>query len=97
VASFADAGRIVAWHLTEARRFFGDLALPVDLSNSARLDAWLLDYCTSKGLAGVPTRTIQQYGPGDIRERVAIEAAVRELDNLGRARSFSRAGIRKCA
>ena len=67
-------------------RFFGDLALPVDLSNTARLDAWLLDYCRSKGLAGVSTRTIQQYGPGDIRERVAIEAAVRELDDLGRAR-----------
>jgi len=84
--AFEGARRIVAWHLNEARRFFGELALPVELANAARLDAWLVGYCRDRGIPGVPTRTIQQFGPGGIREKAAIEAAARELDELGRAR-----------
>jgi putative DNA primase/helicase len=30
------ASRVVAWHLNESRRFFGELALPVDLANAVR-------------------------------------------------------------
>lgn len=81
--SFDSAANIVAWHL---RRIFGELALPLELRKAARLDSWLLAYCREKGLAGVPTRTIQQFGPHGLRERPAIEAAARELDDVGRAR-----------
>lgn len=37
VDSFDSASRIAAWHLSEARRFFGELALPVELANAARI------------------------------------------------------------
>lgn len=78
------AGRIVAWHLNESRRFFGELALPPELVDAGRLDDWLLRYCREHGLAGVRTQTIQQFGP--VRRKDAIEAAVRELDDRDRAR-----------
>jgi putative DNA primase/helicase len=80
------ATRIVAWHLTEARRFFGELALPQNLANAARLDSWLLDYCKAKRTGIVPTRSVQQFGPGGLRDRAAIEAAARELESLSRCR-----------
>jgi putative DNA primase/helicase len=73
-------------HLNEARRFFGELALPLNLANAARLDSWLLDYCQRERVSIVPTRKVQQFGPSGLRDKTAIEAAVRELDDLGRAR-----------
>jgi putative DNA primase/helicase len=42
---FESGSRIAAWHLNESRRFFGELALPVELANAARLDRWLIEYC----------------------------------------------------
>ena len=43
--SFERASRITAWHLSEARRFFGELALPAELADAARLDSWLIEHC----------------------------------------------------
>jgi len=79
------ASRIVAWHLNEARRFFGQLALPAELANAARLDVWLIAYCQRERTRFVPTKTVQQFGPNGLREKATIEAAVRELAELGRA------------
>lgn len=84
--AFEGASRIVAWHLNESRRFFGELALPLDLANAARLDAWLIDYCRRERTHLVPTKKVQQFGPGGLREKATIESAVRELEELGRAR-----------
>ena len=80
------AGRIAAWHLNESRRFFSELALPSDTADSARLDAWLLRYCQREQVQQVPMRTVQQNGPSALREKAVIETAMRELNNLGRAR-----------
>jgi putative DNA primase/helicase len=80
------ASRIVAWHLNESRRFFGELALPPELADPARLEAWLLNYCQRERVGQVPSRTVQQYGPSGLREKATIEAAMRELKDLGRAR-----------
>ncbi len=85
-ADFEGASRIAAWHLNEARRFFCELALPINLANAARLDSWLLDYCRRERVATVSTRKLQQFGPSGLREKAYIEAAIRELDELGRAR-----------
>jgi len=38
---FESGSRIAAWHLNESRRFLGELSLPVELANAARLDRWL--------------------------------------------------------
>jgi putative DNA primase/helicase len=94
VEHIESASRIAAWHLNESRRFFGDLALPVDLANPVRLDTWLIGYCRSERTNLVSTRIVQQYGPGRLREKADMEAAVRELEELGRAR-LVKEGTRK--
>jgi putative DNA primase/helicase len=92
--AFEGASRIVAWHLNESRRFFGELALPVELANAARLDKWLLDYCRRGRTNIIPAKKVQQYGPGGLRQKTAMDTAMRELEELGRAR-FDKDGRRR--
>lgn len=82
--SVMSAARIVAWHLTEARRFFGALALPVALADAARLDAWLRDYCRARQIDAVSTRDVQRFGP--VRDRQRLDTALAELVDAGRFR-----------
>lgn len=84
--AFESASRIAAWHLNEARRFFGGLALPQELADAARLDSWMIEYCRKEKKSFVPVRAIQQYGPCGLRVKVAIDAALLELEDLDRAR-----------
>lgn len=78
------ASRIAAWHLSEARRFFGELAMPEEQANAVRLDRWLIEYCRRKRTHFVSTREAQQFG--SVREKTAYQAALRELEELDRAR-----------
>ena len=78
--------RIAAWHLHEARRFLGELAMPAEVSNPARLEAWMLDYCRREKTDSVPTREVLRRGPGSLREKAAFADAIKELTELGRAR-----------
>ena len=80
------AARVTTWHLTEAKRFLGELAMPAELANPARLEAWMLAWCRRKHADKVPTREVQQYGPGGLRAKAIINDAIRELAELGRAR-----------
>ena len=80
------AARITAWHLNEARRLLGEMAMPAELANPARLESWLLDYCKREGADQVPTREIQRCGPGGLRDKAKIAEAIKELQELGRAR-----------
>lgn len=82
--SFEKASRIAAWHLHEARRFFGELALPIELANAVRLDNWLLDYCKRVHTFSVPRRELQRLGP--VRERESLKNGLKELVDLGRVR-----------
>lgn len=82
--SFEGASRIAAWHLSEARRFFGDLALPVELANAVRLDAWLIEYGRRERKRVVPRRDAQRFGP--VRDKEGLKFALQELEELGRAR-----------
>jgi putative DNA primase/helicase len=84
VDSFERASRIVAWHLSEARRFFGELALPAELADAARLDSWLIEYCKRERTHLVPTREAQRLGP--IRDKEKLATALRELEELDRVR-----------
>lgn len=81
---FAGAARIVAWHLNEARRFFGELALPAELADAARLDAWLIGQCRRDGGQEVGRREAQRCGP--VRDADRLSAALRVLAELDRAR-----------
>jgi putative DNA primase/helicase len=82
--SFERASRITAWHLSEARRFFGELALPAELADAARLDSWLIEYCQRERTHLVPTREAQRLGP--IRDKEKLAAALRELEELDRVK-----------
>jgi len=82
--AFAGAARIVAWHLNEARRFFGELALPAELADAARLDAWLIGQCRRDGAQEVPRREAQRCGP--VRDADRLTAALRVLAEHDRAR-----------
>jgi len=82
--AFEGASRIAAWHLNEARRFFGELALPAEMADAARLDHWLIEYCQRERTHLVPTRDAQRLGP--IRDKEKLTTALRELEELDRVK-----------
>ncbi len=70
------AATILNWHLTEARRFFGEIALPQEIADAVALDQWLRDNC-------VPgrkwtKRNVQSHNPVRGRERFAQALAILE-------------------
>lgn len=80
--AFEGASRITAWHLHEARRFFGELALPAELADAARLDTWLIEHCQRERTHMVGKRHARQYGP--LRDGARLDAAIKELCELER-------------
>lgn len=85
--AFEGASRIAAWHLHEARRFYGELALPEEQADAARLDNWLLDYCRQKKTTIIPRREVQRcVTPGHLRQKAALDIALAELVETGRVR-----------
>ena len=86
IEAMESAARVTLWHLTEAKRFLGELAMPAELVNPAHLETWMLDYCKRERTDKVPTREVQQFGPGGLRDKATYMEAVKELAELGRAR-----------
>lgn len=82
--SFERARRITAWHLSEARRFFGELALPAELADAARLDSWLIEHCRDSRTHFVGKNHVRQHGP--LRDGARLDTAIRELAELDRLR-----------
>jgi putative DNA primase/helicase len=85
-AQVESAAQIMTWHLLEAKRFLGELAMPPELANPMRLESWLINYCRRVGADKVPTREVQRNGPSGLRDKAVITKAVKELADLGRAR-----------
>jgi putative DNA primase/helicase len=85
LAHLASASRIAAWHLNESLRFFGELALPEELADAVTLDNWLIDYCKTNRVDSVSTRTMSQYAPYKLRDKIKRESAIQELIERGRA------------
>lgn len=81
---FESASRIAAWHLSESRRFFGELALPAELADAARLDSWLIEHCQRERTHFVKKNHARQHGP--LRDGARLDAAIRELAELDRLR-----------
>lgn len=93
--AFERASCITAWHLSEARRFFGELALPVELANAARLDKWLIEHGQRERTLEIGKRYVRQRGP--LRDGAAMDAAIHELaehDRLRVVKDGKRIGIR---
>lgn len=86
IEAMESAARLTAWHLTEAKRFLGELAMPAELVNPARLEAWMLAHCRRENTDMVPTREVQRMGPGGLRDKASFTKAIKELAELGRAR-----------
>ena len=86
IEAMESAARVTTWHLTEARRFLSELAMPAELANPARLESWMLDYCRRENTDSVPNREVQRHGPGGLRDKAIINDAIKELAELGRAR-----------
>lgn len=84
IEAFERGSRIAAWHLHEARRFFGELALPVDLANAVRVETWLLGHCKKQRSGSVPRRDLQRLGP--VRDKEPLKNALLGLEELGRVR-----------
>lgn len=84
VDCFESASRITAWHLSEARRFFGELALPPELADAARLDSWLIEYCQRERVETVNKRYLRQHGP--VRDGARLDSAIMDLAELDRLR-----------
>ena len=82
---FRSAARIAEWHLNESRRFFGEMALPAGLADAGRLESWLIQRISRMGDDLVSTKDVQQFGPAGLREKAKIDAAMAELEELGRA------------
>ncbi len=82
--AFEGASRITAWHLHEARRFFGELALPAELADATRLDSWLIEHCQREQTQFVGKNHVRQHGP--MRDGARLDAAIRELAELDRLR-----------
>jgi len=80
------AGRIVAWHLFEARRFLGEIDTPAETRNAARLDEWIRSYCKCNRIGKVSANTVQKYGPGCTRRKRSLDTAQTELSEAGRIR-----------
>jgi hypothetical protein len=87
IKAMESAARVTLWHLHEARRFLGEMAMPAELANAGRLEAWMLDYCKREHTDQVPTRVIQQLiSPISMRVKNTFTEAISELEDLGRAR-----------
>jgi putative DNA primase/helicase len=80
--AFERASRIAIWHLSESRRFFGELALPVEMADAARLDKWLLEHCRRERTHCVARRYAQRHGT--IRDGARLDVAITELVSLDR-------------
>jgi putative DNA primase/helicase len=77
VEAVESACAVVSWHLHEARRFFGEIALPAELADAVRLERWLIKRCKLENTTAVLRRDAQTFGP--VRKGERLTAALNVL------------------
>ncbi len=80
------AAPLVNWHVLEARRFTGQLAISQDTADALKLDGWLISRCSELGVSAIEKRETLQRGPNAVRIEKALTDAVRLLARANRAR-----------
>ena len=79
------AALLVDWHLNEARRFFADIAASLEERDAAKLQEWLIQRPANWERIGFPvvklTRRVRRQ-----RRQQRLDAAIKMLSDLGRAR-----------
>lgn len=84
--TMTSAVQVTSWYLLQARRFFGELALPAEIGDALRLDAWMLEQTQAgKGMT-FTRREIQNRGPGSTRNPARLDPALKVLADLDRIR-----------
>ena len=78
------AASIMNWHLQEARRFFGQLALPVEIGDAVLIDGWLVKRAPDTAKTRFTKRDVQRLGP--VRERERFTQALAILEDAARIR-----------
>lgn len=87
--AFKGAARLAEWHLYEARRFFGELALPKELATAVKLERWLLRYCQDQQVNKISRRDLQQnVTPTTLRQGKLLNEPLAKLQELGRIREI---------
>lgn len=82
--AFDAASRITAWHLYEARRFYGALNVPGDVADAVRLSAWLIQYCQRMHVESIgTTKTMQLCTPAKLRKKDVLQRALVQLVDAG--------------
>jgi len=87
--NFDRASRIATWHLSESRRFFGELILPVEIQDAAKLDWWLFEQCQRNATDSVGKNDALQNGPAPTRKSEPLDAAIKYLAELDRVRKVT--------
>lgn len=85
-ATMEAATTLASWHLYESRRFFGEIAVPTDLSNAIKLDDWLISYCRQNHTDTITRRDIQRLAPNKVRNGNDLDKALGELEDANRIR-----------
>lgn len=81
------ACKLAGWHLYEARRFFGEIALPKDDLEAVKLDMWLIDECKTTGSNAVgKSRVLQRVTPASLRKADKLNKALDTLERANRIR-----------
>ncbi len=87
LAAFEGGSRVAAWHLNEAKRFYGEITLADELLDAVRLDKWLVAFCRRENTNVVPRREIQRnITPVRLRRKKALDDALFELVETERVR-----------
>lgn len=89
--AFEGASRIAAWHLHEARRFYGELGLSVIETNALKLQNWLLSYCRTHNTLELSRRDIQRNViPTALRKGELLTNALSLLADTHRVREIKK-------
>ena len=77
------ACKLASWYLYEARRFFGEVALPTEELEVIKLDEWIITQCKAAGDGSISkSQILQRVTPTSLRK---VEKLNKTLDTLARA------------
>ncbi|SEP51121.1 Protein of unknown function [Rhodospirillales bacterium URHD0017] len=83
------AAPIILWHLDQGRSYLGAFNMPPAVANASLLDRWLIETCRRDGVDRLPRHKVQQFGPGPVRNKRELNAALEDLAECHRAREVA--------
>jgi hypothetical protein len=93
--TMADACSLMRWYLDEAVRFGQVNDLTDEVRHAEMLEEWLVRHHREKAGADITVNMVRQKGPGALRVRIKLDAAVELLQDLGRIRVIQTTGTKK--